>query len=235
MGKIIVIEGTDCSGKATQAKKLREKLENMGYSVWQTSYPDYDTPTGKIIGGPYLGKEEICAGWFPEKAGNVDAKVASMYYAIDRYYNKNKVEKNKKSHDYVLLDRYTYSNMAHQGGKIKDKKERMALFESLEKLEFEMLHLSVPDIKIFLHMPYQAETFLRQNRKEEKLDEHEQDEKHLQNAEKTYLEIAEKYHFYTIKCTKKENIENIKDIKSVEEISEEIINYVKSFSKEKEN
>ena len=51
----------------------------------------YDTPTGKIIGGPYLGKSYICDGWFPETAPNVDPKVSSLYYAADRKYNIHKV------------------------------------------------------------------------------------------------------------------------------------------------
>ena len=55
MGKLIIIEGTDCSGKATQSEKLYQKLIEDGYKVYKTSFPMYDTPTGKIVGGPYLG------------------------------------------------------------------------------------------------------------------------------------------------------------------------------------
>ena len=59
MGKFIVIEGTDCSGKETQSKLLVEKLNNMGHKAIRLTFPNYDTPTGKIVGGPYLGKKEI--------------------------------------------------------------------------------------------------------------------------------------------------------------------------------
>ena len=55
MGKFIVIEGTDCSGKETQSKLLVEKLNNMGHKAIRLTFPNYDTPTGKIVGGPYLG------------------------------------------------------------------------------------------------------------------------------------------------------------------------------------
>ena len=79
MQKLIVIEGTDCSGKNTQSKLLQEKLKKDGYKVVEMSFPMYDTPTGKIIGGPYLGKESICKGWFKEGANNVPAKVASLF------------------------------------------------------------------------------------------------------------------------------------------------------------
>lgn len=66
-GKLIIIEGTDCSGKECQAKKLFEKLESVGKKVYRCSFPNYDTPTGKIVGGPYLGKSYICDGWFSEE------------------------------------------------------------------------------------------------------------------------------------------------------------------------
>lgn len=65
-GKLIVIEGTDCSGKGTQSDILYNKLVSEGFNVYKTSFPMYDTPTGKIVGGPYLGKEHICSGWFSE-------------------------------------------------------------------------------------------------------------------------------------------------------------------------
>ena len=66
MGKFIVIEGTDCSGKETQSKLLVEKLNSLGKKAVRITFPNYDSPTGKIVGGPYLGKEEISPCWFPE-------------------------------------------------------------------------------------------------------------------------------------------------------------------------
>ena len=89
-GKIIVIEGTDCSGKATQSKMLVDKLNKNGIKCVSISFPCYDTPTGRIVGGPYLGKEEICASYFDD-AVNLDPKIASLYYAADRKYNIGKV------------------------------------------------------------------------------------------------------------------------------------------------
>ena len=124
-GKIIVIEGTDCSGKETQSKKIIEKFNNCKYF----SFPKYDSPTGKIIGGPYLGKSYICDGWFPEGADKVDPKVSSLYYAADRKYNIDKINQMLDDGYNVILDRYVYSNMAHQGGKIKDTKERHKMYK----------------------------------------------------------------------------------------------------------
>ena len=86
-GKLILIEGTDCSGKETQANKLLEYLNNEGIETVKIGFPDYESPTGKIIGGPYLGKEYICPGWFPEGAVNVSPKVSALYYGADFLYH----------------------------------------------------------------------------------------------------------------------------------------------------
>ena len=71
-GKIIVIEGTDCSGKETQSKKLEEYLKQSGKKCKRFYFPNYDSPTGKIVGGPYLGKDEYGESFFKEGAVNVD-------------------------------------------------------------------------------------------------------------------------------------------------------------------
>ena len=82
-GKIIVIEGTDCSGKETQSKLLENKLIEIGLKCIRFEFPNYDSPTGKIVGGAYLGKEEISKSLFAEGAPNVDPYIACLYYAAD--------------------------------------------------------------------------------------------------------------------------------------------------------
>ena len=218
-GKLIVVEGTDCSGKETQTNMLLESLKRDGIAVEKYSFPMYDTPTGKIVGGPYLGKKYICDGWFSEGAINVDPKVAALYYAADRKYNIGYINELLENGTNVILDRYVYSNMAHQGGKIIDDKERLEMYDWLEKLEFELLGLPHADIKIFLHMPLKYSIELGKHRTEA-LDEHEASEKHLENAEKSFLEIASKYEFKTIECA-------YESVRTREDISNEVINYVK--------
>ncbi len=218
-GKLIVIEGTDCSGKETQSKILLEKLENNKIKCKRFSFPMYDTPTGKIIGGPYLGKEYICNGWFKEGAPNVDPKVSSLLYAADRKYNISKIEDELKNGVNVILDRYIYSNFAHQGGKIKDKNKRLEMYNWLEKLEFELLGLPKADIKIFLHMPYNVSLKLKQNRIE-KLDENEKDKDYLLLAEKSYKEVAKIYNFKIIECNEGQNP------KKIEDINKELYDYI---------
>lgn len=219
MSKFIVIEGTDCSGKETQSKLLVESLTNQNKKAVYLTFPNYNSPTGKIIGGPYLGKEEICNSYFKEGASHVDAKVASLYFAADRYYNLQQIIDYLNKDYIVIMDRYVSSNMAHQGGKIKDKEKRYEMYQWLEKLEYELLGLIKPDITIFLHMPSKYTKDLKKNRTS--LDEHEKDEEHLKQAELAYLELKDKYNFITIDC-----VENNK-IKTIEEIHNEILNVIK--------
>ena len=218
-GKLIVIEGTDCSGKETQSDKLIERLKKDGVCVEKVAFPMYDTPTGKIIGGPYLGKEYICHGWFSEKAPNVDPKVAALYFAADRRYNMPKVKKLLDDGVNIIADRYVYSNMAHQGGKIEDTNERMNMYAWLDILEFKLLELPKPDIALFLHMPSKFTSQLKQNRKEIP-DQLESDEAYLQKAENAYLELASVYKWKTIECVKDNQL------KSIEEIGEEVLKAV---------
>ena len=219
-GKLIAIEGTDCSGKATQSKMLVERLNKEGIKTEYFDFPAYDTPTGKIIGGPYLGKSYICEGWFPETAPKVDPKVSSLYYAADRKYNIYRVNDLLEQGINVVLDRYFYSNMGHQASKIADKKKRYEMYKWVEKLEIELLELPVPDLKVFIHMPYDVSVVIRKIRKEA-FDQNEVNKEHLMHAEKAYLEIASLYQFQTIECVKDN------EILSVDDINDQLYEYIK--------
>ena len=222
-GKLIVIEGTDCSGKETQTKKIVERCREKGIKVFNYSFPRYDTPTGKIVGGPYLGKSYICEGWFPEGATNVDALLASAYYAADRRYNIKEINEHLANGDIVLLDRYVESNMAHQGGKLNSKEERLKMYEKLDELEFGIMELPRPDAVIFLYMPSPYAAILKKSRAEAS-DQHEISEEHLKRAEEAYLELTEKYNYIKIDCVKNDVIRTINDINDeVMKVFEEII------------
>ena len=218
-GNLIVIEGTDCSGKETQSNLLIEKLKSDGIRIEKFSFPNYNSPTGKIIGCPYLGKSYICDGWFPEGAPNVDPKVSALYYAADRLYNIDKIKFLLDNGVNVILDRYVYSNMAHQGGKLDSESDRNSMYDWLDNLEFNLLELPKPDISVFLHMPFEFSLILKKNR-EEDMDQNEKDKNHLINAENAFIELAKKYDFYTIQCNDGDRI------KTIEEINEDLYNYV---------
>lgn len=213
-GKIIVVEGTDCSGKETQTSLLVQRLRKEGRQIERLSFPSYDTPTGKIVGGPYLGKKYIGEGFFPEGATSVDPKVASLYYAADRRYNRGLILDYLENGIDVIIDRYVESNMGHQGGKVFDKEERLKLYEDLEKLEYGFLELPRPDLTIFLYVPYKKVAMLRAGRSEE-ADQHEANPLHIRNAEHAYLELAELHHYKKIDCVDQKG--NLKEIFAIQE------------------
>lgn len=230
--KLLVIEGTDGSGKETQSKKLVEYLESKNIKVKCYSFPIYSSSTGKIVGGPYLGKKEICETYFEETSANVDPLVSSLYYAADRRYNFLKeIESEIYKNDVVILDRYVTSNMGHQAGKAKTKKERDKILKFIETLEFDLCELPRPDKVIFLHMPFEAAKELRKDRVSG--DGNENSESHLRHAEKNYVEIASIYNWHYINCIKTKKYSSIKDIKSIDEISLEVIKVVDTLLKEK--
>lgn len=219
-GKLIVIEGTDCSGKETQAKLLLSKLKNDGIRIEERAFPMYNTPTGKIIGGPLLGKSYIGESFFESGVSKIDPKVAALYYAADRLYNIKEINELLSKGVNVILDRYVESNMGHQAGKLSSKEEKIEMMNWLEKLEYDLLELPRPDVVIFLFMPYQYTIELR-NKRGEAPDEVEKDVEYLRNAEKTYSLMAEKYNYDIIYCVKDDNI------RTIEEINNDVYNLVK--------
>ena len=207
-GKLIVIEGTDCSGKETQSNLLVKKLNLLGINSINLSFPMYNTPTGRIISEAFLGKEK--ASWFKEGSIKVDPKVAGLYYAADRKYNFDIINDYLEKGYYVVIDRYVSSNMAHQGAKIDDPDLRFELYEWIDKLEYWLLELPKPDDTIFLHVPFKYTKELMKNR--ESLDENELDEDYQKNSIKTYLELASMYNWKLIECVKDNKLRSIEDI-----------------------
>jgi dTMP kinase len=216
-GKIIVIEGTECSGKDTQTQLLVQRLKREGRKVEKLSFPMYDTPTGKIIGGPYLGKEFIGNSYFAEGAINVDPKVAALYYAADRRYNLRLINQLLEDGTDLILDRYVESNMAHQGCKILDREERLKLYQWFETLEYDLLELPKPDLTILLHMPYKKVLELKNGRLDR---EKEGQLTYLKTSEEAYLELADLKKHQVIKCVDKDKLRDVLTI------HEEIYNIV---------
>lgn len=216
--KIIVIEGTDASGKNTQSTLLAKKLNEAGKDTFNLSFPMYDSPTGQVVGGAYLGKPEISQSVFTEGAVNVDGKVSGLYFSADRLYNKPKILSTLQKGN-VILDRYVESNMAHQAGKYESKKQRRATYKWFSKLEYGLLGLPKPDIRVLLFMPRQYANQLLKDRNRLK-DEHEKDENYLIIAEKAYLEVAKFMKYKIINCVKDGKI------RAIEDINQELYAYV---------
>lgn len=217
-GKLIVIEGTDCSGKETQSKLLVERLKKDGEKVATISFPMYDTPSGRIVGACLLGKPYLCEeylkenhGFFPEGGGEVDSLTALCYYAADRRYNLPVIKKYLNDGYTLIVDRYVTSNMAHRGGMLETKEERLKMYQKIDTLEYELMELPRPDQVILLYMPYEQACVLKKQRKEAP-DEVELDENYLKRGERAYLELADIYNYDVVNCAPNNQIRTIEDI-----------------------
>lgn len=230
LGKLIVIEGTDCSGKATQTQMLVDALNSLGLKSVRLGFPRYGTPTGDIVGDCYLGKNQRCkcieGSWFGI-ANEVPAKVASLYYAADRKFHAEEIQKLLENGTNVILDRYVESNMGHQGGKIFNPEKREKFFKWLEDLEYGSLGLPKPDKVVFLYMPYERGMQLKKGR-EGKADGHESSQDHLKNAEEAYLQLVKMYDWAKIVCDPDPSSPNPR---SPEEIHKEVLEEVKKIIK----
>lgn len=230
-GKIIVIEGTDCSGKETQTKLLVEKLRKENIKVERISFPMYDSPTGKIIGACLLGKKDMCNNllqaehsFFEEGGGNIDSLAAINLYAADRRYNLPKIQKLIDDGIIVIIDRYVTSNMAHRGGLIKEKEDRLKIYDKIDKLEYEINELPRPTKIVLLYLPYEYACELKKNR-DEAPDEAESNANYLKMGERAYLELAEIYNYDIINCVSNNEIRSIEDIN--EELYSKIAEVIK--------
>lgn len=220
MGKVIVIEGTDSSGKETQTRKLFERLEKEGLKVRKLSFPNYESPACEPV-------KMYLAGAFGDKALDVNPYPVSTMFAIDRYASyKMDWEKFYKDNGIILTDRYTTSNMVHQASKIEDEIKKIEYLNWLEELEYSKMEIPAPDLVIFLNMPTEMALKLMAERKnkitgEEKKDIHEKDRMYLKKSYENACSIAQKYSWKEIKCVENERL------KSIEEINDEIYQVVK--------
>lgn len=229
-GKLIVIEGIDSSGKETQAKKLIERLTIEGFPCETMGFPRYQTPTGRIVGQCYLGKKNLGKGdtaWFGD-ADSLSPEIASLYYAADRMAAKEEILEIINSGTHLVLDRYVESNMAHQGGKEAHPEKRREIIGFIKDLEYGLLKLPRPNSVIFLYMPYKIGMELK-NMTGEKKDGHESNLDHLRMAEKTYIELAERFGWKTVECTPNGKIDSLR---TPEDIGEEVYQKVEKIIKQ---
>lgn len=141
-GKLIVIDGGDGAGKATQTKLLVERLLKDGKAVETLGFPEYENNTfGALIRECLDGKR----GDFL----SIDPRIASTLYAADRFESKAKLEAWLNDGKWVILDRYVSSNMLHQGGKLEDETERESFMQWLDNLEHTIFGLPRPDLIIY--------------------------------------------------------------------------------------
>jgi dTMP kinase len=220
IGQLIVIDGTDGSGKKTQSKLLIEHFKKEGRSAIYFDFPRHGMPSAAMV-------DEYLNGAFGS-AGEVNPYAASIFYAIDRFAAAPEIRKVLADGDIAVCDRYVSANMGHQAGKIHDLEKREKYLEWLENLEFgPIFNIPRPDINILLYVPTiigQQLVDKKDQRKylgEKKRDIHEDDKTHLDDAASAFLYVAKKYNWIVIQCAPN----NV--MLSIEEIHEMIWDKVK--------
>ena len=208
MGKLIVIEGTDGSGKSTQFRMLWEHLQADQVSFQHIVFPRYKEDSSALI-RMYLG------GQFGDKPSDVNAYAASSFYAVDRYAS-YKMDWGKWYEDggLVLSDRYTTSNAVHQAS--KEPEEKQAAFLSwLYDFEYEKLGLPRPELTIYLDVPTDFTEKLLRSREANtntQADIHEKDMQYLATCRETGTKAAAFYGWTVIDCVKDGAMRSIEDI-----------------------
>ena len=208
MGKLIVIEGTDGSGKSTQFKALTERLRNEGTEFKTLVFPQYSEPSSALI-RMYLGGE------FGTNPSDVNAYAASAFYAVDRYasYKKDWGEWFDNG-GIIVSDRYTTSNAVHQTS--KEPKEKQGEFlRWLYEFEYDKLGLPRPDLTIYLDVPTAFTEKLMRHREAStntKADIHEKDMDYLATCRETGRAAAKFYNWTIIDCVKDGEMRSIEDI-----------------------
>lgn len=145
-GKLIVLDGTDGSGKATQLKLLRTKLTKEGYKVKVLDFPEYYNNFFGAFIGHCLSEQYY--NWI-----HVHPKIASIAYAADRWESSQKIRDWLKKGYIVLANRYVSANQIHQGGKIASTKKRIGFLKWLDEMEYEVFKIPKPNAVFYLHVP----------------------------------------------------------------------------------
>ena len=216
MGKLIVIEGTDGSGKSTQFRLLTGRLESEQVKFQKLVFPQYSEPSSALI-RMYLGGE------FGKSPSDVNAYAASAFYSVDRYASYRKVwGKWYEEGGLVVSDRYTTSNAVHQASKEPEDK-REDFLNWLYDFEYDKLGLPRPDLVIYLDVPTDfTEKMLRhrENETHTQADIHEQDTQYLATCRRMGRAAAAHYGWTVIRC--------VRDgaMRSMEDIHEEIYRHV---------
>ncbi len=208
MGKLIVFEGTDGSGKSTQFALLTKRLQAIGKEFRTMVFPQYSEPSSSLI-RMYLGGE------FGTRPSDVNAYAASTFYAVDRFASYRKVwGEYYKDGGVMLSDRYTTSNAVHQGSKVSGE-ERKDFFRWLYDFEYGKMELPKPDLVIYLDVPTELTGQLMRKREaatNTNADIHEQHMDYLTLCRSTGLEAAEFYGWNIIHCAKDGKMRSIEDI-----------------------
>lgn len=207
-GKLVVLEGTDGSGKATQARLMAGRLTAEGVSFRELDFPRY--------GNPFAEPARLyLAGALGAKPGDVGACAASVLYAVDRYASyREDWGAAYEAGELILANRYTTSNAVHQASKLEPG-EREDFLDWLFDLEYRRLALPEPDLVIYLDLPVEISDRLlrqRQERTHTQADIHEQDEDYLRRCRQSAGEIVRTLGWTCIDCSRSGALRSPEDI-----------------------
>ena len=207
-GKLIVLEGLDGSGKATQAKLLAAHLAAQGLAVREVSFPDYASDSSALI-------KMYLAGQFGDKPDDVNAYAASSFYAVDRYASYKKDWGSfYENGGIVIADRYTTSNAVHQCSKLPPDQWDGFLRWAFE-YEYQLLGLPAPDAVVYLQVdPAVSQKLMtgRYHGDESRKDVHEKDTEYLARSRRAAEYCAAHLGWDTVHCTAGEKMRSIEDI-----------------------
>jgi len=213
-GTFIVIEGTDGSGKGTQFDLLSKRLAEAGHDVVLFDFPQYDQASS------YFVKEYLNGNY--GTAEQVGPYTGSLFFSLDRYSAKEQIQAALDEGKVVLCNRFTGSNMAHQGTKFTNSEERRGYFIWLDNLEFQMLGIPRPDKSIVLRVPAEVAQSLVdlkgvRSYTDKKRDIHEADLSHLQKSVEVYDDLCSLFpkDFTRIDCVRSGKLMSIPQIHDV--------------------
>lgn len=207
-GTFLVVEGTDGSGKGTQVAKLVERLEREGYDVAAFDFPQYDQPSSYFV-------REYLNGKYGE-AKEVGPYTGSLFYALDRFQAAPAIREAIEAGKVVIANRFTGSNMAHQGTNFDQSEHRRGYFIWLDNLEFEMLKIPRPDRSIVLRVPADiAQALVDKKEKrsytDSKRDMLEADLNHMQRSVEVYDDLCQLFprDFVRVDCVRDDKLLDI--------------------------
>ncbi|HCM23260.1 MAG TPA: thymidylate kinase [Ruminococcaceae bacterium] len=213
MGKLLVLEGLDGSGKETQSLLLEQAFQAKKIQCRRVTFPDYAQPSSALV-------KMYLQGDFGNSPRDVNPYAAASFYAVDRFASYQKFWKQAYETDSVILaDRYTTSNLIYQLPKLP-RREWGSFTEWLLDYEYHRLALPIPDMTIFLDMPVaMSESLLtkRYSGDETQKDIHEKDEAFQDGCHEAALYAAEKLGWVCISCHVKGSL------KTPEQIHQELL------------
>ena len=207
-GRLIVFEGTDGSGKATQSRLLFERLECEGVDCRKLNFPRYGEKSAALV-ELYLG------GAFGLHPDDVNAYAASTFYAVDRYASyKQDWGGYYEAGGLLIADRYTTSNAVHQASKLPDG-ERKKFLDWLFGFEYGLLGLPEPSLVFYLDVPTEVTERLMRERERAThtaADIHEADDAYLRECRENARGVAARCGWQRVDCTRDGRMRGIEDI-----------------------